>query len=157
MITKQTVKIPCHSERSNSERSGELRSRRISWIRKRFFASPDSASLRPAPLRMTNLPYYVTLRYFLFVGSIFFFISCGGKPSLNSDDTEYVRTTLDLLRTRANFTPTEDSTSIKRSLDSVYRRHHTSAADYQAQTLSFSDDHDRVSAIFAAINDSIGK
>jgi hypothetical protein len=94
---------------------------------------------------------------FLFVLPVLFVTACGGKPSLNSAETEYVKTTLDLLRTRANFLPAEDSVSIKRSLDSVYRRHHTSAVEYQAQTVSRSNDPDRTGVIFAAINDSIGK
>lgn len=84
-------------------------------------------------------------------------MGCSDHPSLNSQDTEYVRTTLDLLRTRANFAPTQDSTSISSSLDSVYRRHHTSAADYQAKTLALSADQKRAEGIFNAINDSIGK
>ncbi len=97
------------------------------------------------------------MKQFIFVLSVLFVIACNGKPTLNSTDTEYIRTTLDLLRTRANFLPPEDSMSIKLSLDSVYRRHHTSSAEYQAQTVSLSKDPDRTGVIFAAINDSIGK
>jgi hypothetical protein len=84
-------------------------------------------------------------------------IGCSDHPSLNSQDTEYVRTTLDLLRTRANFVSTQDSASITLSLDSAYRRHHTSAADYQSKTLALSNDPKKAELIFNAINDSIGK
>ncbi len=94
---------------------------------------------------------------YILVLSVLLVISCGGKPSLNDEDTDYVRTTLDLLRTRANFIPTEDSTQIKLSLDSVYRRHHTSAADYKAKTVALANDAKRTEAIFGVINDSISK
>ncbi len=87
----------------------------------------------------------------------FFLVACGGKPTLTPTDTEYVRTTLDLLKTRANFAPVEDSAHIAFSLDSVYRRHHTSASDYKAQTLSFAGDPKRGEVIFNALNDSVGK
>jgi hypothetical protein len=97
------------------------------------------------------------MKYVLFILLSAFAIGCSDHPSLNDQDTGYVRTTLDLLKTRANFIPTEDSIHIKLSLDSVYRRHHTSAAEYKAQTLSFSDDPKRAEVIFGAINDSISK
>jgi hypothetical protein len=84
-------------------------------------------------------------------------IGCSDHPSLNDQDTDYVRTTLDLLKTRANFIPTEDSIHIKLSLDSVYHRHRTSAADYKAQTLVLTDDPKKAEVIFGAINDSISK
>ena len=84
-------------------------------------------------------------------------IGCSGKTSLNDADKEYVRTTLDLLKTRSNFSVQEDSNAVKRSLDSVYKRHHTSAGEYKKETESFSTDRDRTAAIFSAINDSIGK
>jgi len=83
--------------------------------------------------------------------------SCAGKVSLTPADTEYIITTLDLLKTRANFASAEDSINIKLSLDSVYRKHHTSAADYQAKTVALSDDRKHAEAIFGAINDSINK
>jgi hypothetical protein len=97
------------------------------------------------------------MRYFILVLSVLCVVACGGKPTLNEEDTDYVRTTLDLLRTRANFIPMEDSTSIKLSLDSVYRRHHTSAEAYKTQTVALSDDPKHTEAIFGAINDSISK
>ena len=93
----------------------------------------------------------------LFVLFVLFVVACSGKTSLTPADTEYVGTTLDLLKTRANFAPAEDSMSIKLSLDSVYRKHHTSAADYQAKTVAFSDDPKRAEVIFGAINDSVSK
>jgi hypothetical protein len=84
-------------------------------------------------------------------------IGCSDHPSLNEHDGDYVRTTLDILKTRANFVPTEDSMQIKLSLDSVYSRHHTSAEDYKAKTIALSDNPKRAEAIFDAINDSISK
>ncbi len=84
-------------------------------------------------------------------------LGCSDHPKLSSQDLDYVQTTVDLLRTRANFIPAQDSLSIKRSLDSIYRKHHTSAAEYQAQTLALSNDPKQAEAIFNAINDSISK
>ena len=97
------------------------------------------------------------MKYLICVIFLLSIAACNGKPALNYDDTNYVRTTLDLLKTRANFIPTEDSASIKLSLDSVYRQHHTSAAEYKAQTLAMTDDPKKAEAIFGAINDSVSK
>jgi hypothetical protein len=97
------------------------------------------------------------MKYLLYFLLLALALGCSDHSSLNDQDTDYVRTTLDLLKTRANFIPTEDSTHIKLSLDSVYRRHHTSAANYKAQTLAFVDDPKKAEAIFGVINDSIGK
>ncbi|HZK75457.1 MAG TPA: hypothetical protein VFD13_00990 [Candidatus Kapabacteria bacterium] len=70
---------------------------------------------------------------------------------------DYIRTTVDLLKTRANFAVAEDSAHVKYSLDSVYNRHHISAAEYRTQTTSLADDPKHAEAVFAAINDSISK
>lgn len=93
----------------------------------------------------------------IFVLIILCAASCGGKPSLNSTDTEYVHTTVDLLKARANFAVGEDSVHITRSLDSIYQQHHTSASQYRTQTISLADDPKHAEAVFAAINDSISK
>jgi hypothetical protein len=84
-------------------------------------------------------------------------VACTSKPRITNDDIAYIRTTIDLLKTRANFTLAEDSAHFKYSLDSVYRRHHTSAAEYRTQTISLVDDPKHAEAVFAAINDSISK
>ncbi len=97
------------------------------------------------------------MKYFICIFFVLSVAACSGKSALNDDDTAYIETTLDLLKTRANFIPTEDSMQIKLSLDSVYRRHHTSAANYKAQTLTMTDDPKKAEAIFGAINDSISK
>ncbi len=92
-----------------------------------------------------------------FIPILFCLAACGGKSSLNTADQDYVRTSIDLIRTRASFTVNQDSLAIERSLDSVYARHHTSAKQYQDETVALSSDRDRTAAIFAAINESIGK
>jgi hypothetical protein len=97
------------------------------------------------------------MKKMIFVLFVLCAASCGGKPSLNSTDTEYVHTTVDLLKARANFAVGEDSIHITRSLDSVYRQHHTSASQYRTQTVSLADDPKHAEAVFAAINDSISK
>ncbi len=84
-------------------------------------------------------------------------IGCTKKPSLTSEDAAYIQTTVELLRARANFAPNEDSLLIKFSLDSVYRRDHTSAAEYQKQSAALAEDPKHAAAVFDAINDSIAK
>ena len=84
-------------------------------------------------------------------------IGCAKKPSVTSEDVPFIQTTVDLLRTRANFGPNEDSAHITFSLDSVYRRHHTSAAEYQKQSSALADDPKHAGVVFDAINDSIAK
>ena len=83
-------------------------------------------------------------------------LSCNGKPSLYSDDVEYIRTTIDLMRTRANFGPETDSAHTKMSLDSVYRRHHTTRETYTKQTASLANDPKHAELVITAINDSVG-
>ncbi|HET6399977.1 MAG TPA: hypothetical protein VFH95_01125 [Candidatus Kapabacteria bacterium] len=97
------------------------------------------------------------MKKIFFVLAVLFVAACAKKPSLNDADTEYIRTTVDLLKTRANFAVGEDSVHIKYSLDSVYRRHHTSAAEYRTQTVSLATDPKHAEAVFAAISDSISK
>ena len=93
----------------------------------------------------------------LYILAVLCIAACTTKPGLSSKDIAYVQTTVDLLRTRANFAPNEDSVQIKFSMDSVYRRHHTSAAEYQKQSAALADDPKRAGMVFDAINDSIAK
>ncbi len=86
-----------------------------------------------------------------------FVLGCSQKPSVRSEDIAYVQTTVDLLRTRANFAPQMDSAQIQFSLDSVYRRHHTSASEYQQQSAALASDPKNAVVVFAAISDSISK
>jgi hypothetical protein len=83
-------------------------------------------------------------------------VSCKGKPSLDSDDKEYIRTSVDLLRTRAHFGSQTDSAHIVMSLDSVYKRHHTTREAYTKETTALADDPKHAVLIFNAINDSVG-
>ena len=83
-------------------------------------------------------------------------VSCKGKPTLNDDDKQYINTTLDLLRTRANLQPQFDSARIMTALDSVYRLHHTTRGDYKKETIALAEDTKHAELVFNAINDSIG-
>jgi hypothetical protein len=82
--------------------------------------------------------------------------SCKGKPAIDDDDKEYIRTTIDLLRTRAHFGPQTDSAHIVMSLDSVYRRHHTTRDAYTKETSALAGDPKHAELVFNAINDSVG-
>jgi hypothetical protein len=82
--------------------------------------------------------------------------SCKGKPSITSDDKEYIRTTIDLMRTRANFSAQIDSVHATASLDSVYRRHHTTRDAYTKQSGALASDPKHAALVFNAINDSVG-
>jgi len=83
-------------------------------------------------------------------------IGCSKKGGLSSEDAGYVNTTLDLMRTRANVKPGMDSAVVKSMLDTVYRRHHTSRAEYLAQTSALGDDPKHAEAVYNAIKDSVG-
>jgi hypothetical protein len=92
----------------------------------------------------------------LLVCIILSLLSCKGKPSLSTDDADYVHTTLDLMRVRARIAPGTDSTRVKSMLDSAYRRHHTSREAYLKYTGQIGEDPKRAETIYNAINDSIG-
>ena len=81
---------------------------------------------------------------------------CTKSNGLSSDDTEYIRTTLDLLRTRANIKPGMDSNTVKLMLDTLYKRHHTSRVDYLTQTTALGNDPKHIEAVYNAIKDSVG-
>jgi len=83
-------------------------------------------------------------------------MACKGKPTLSTDDADYVHTTLDLMRVRARIAPGSDSTLVKSMLDSGYRRHHTSRDSYVKYTGQIGEDPNRTNMIYNAINDSIG-
>ena len=85
------------------------------------------------------------------------YIGCkSNKNGLTSEEISYVRTTLDLMRTRANIKPGMDSILIKSMLDTVYRRHHTSRSDYLNRTGHLGDDPKRAEVVYNAIKDSVG-
>jgi hypothetical protein len=92
----------------------------------------------------------------LFVLLVFIVLSCKGKPSLSDDDKAYIRTTIDLMRTRANFGPNTDSLHVLQSLDSVYKRHHTSRGAYIQESASLADDPKHAELVLTTINDSVG-
>src|SRR5205823_3319649 len=83
-------------------------------------------------------------------------VACSKKPSLSSDDIAYVRTTLDLMRTRARMQPGADSVVVKSMLDTTYRRHKISKELYLKQTSEIGSDPARTDRIYKAINDSVG-
>ena len=83
-------------------------------------------------------------------------VSCKAKPTIDDDDKQYINTTLDLLRTRANLQPQFDSVRIMSALDSVYHRHHTTRDDYKKETIALAEDTKHAELVFNAINDSVG-
>jgi len=88
--------------------------------------------------------------------SVLLVVSCKGKPSITSDDKEYIRTTIDLMRTRANFGAQIDSVHATASLDSVYRLHHTTRNAYTKQSGALANDPKHAALVFNVINDSVG-
>ena len=83
-------------------------------------------------------------------------LGCSNKTGLSSSDVDYVHTTLDLMRTRTMVKPGTDSNLVKSMLDIIYRRHHTSRADYLKQTEQLGDDPKHAEAVYNAIKDSVG-
>ena len=89
-------------------------------------------------------------------------IGCEKKSSLASDDIEYVRTTVDLLRTRAALSMTTDSlpvdsVRVKSALDSVYRLHRTTREAFLNWSTHLADDPKHAAAFYEAVNDSIAR
>jgi hypothetical protein len=122
-----------------------------------------SASLYPglrvlrrsaAKLAISYLPHKLTLILLsIFAAAI---LGCSNKAGLSSNDVDYVQTTFDLMRTRTMIKPGMDSLRVKSMLDTVYRRHHTSRADYLKQTGELGGDPKRAEAVYNAIKDSVG-
>lgn len=83
-------------------------------------------------------------------------ISCSKKPSLSSEDVEYVRTSVDLMRIRASMAPGTDSATVKYKVDSVCHVHHTTRGGYLTYTKEIGSDPKRADMIYNAINDSTG-
>ena len=96
------------------------------------------------------------MKIFVSVLIVLSVLACKGKPTLTDDDREYVRTTIDLMRTRANFGPDTVSLHTTLSLDSVYKRHHTTRGAYIQQSATLADDPKHAELVFTAINDSVG-
>lgn len=83
-------------------------------------------------------------------------IGCKAKPSLSTEDTRYVRTTIGLMRLRSELRPPVDSTDLARRLDSVYRVFSTSKQAYLNETSQLGTNVPRAAAVYAAIKDSLG-
>jgi len=103
----------------------------------------------------------------LFIASL---ISCKSKTGLDPEEAKYVRTALDLIRVRAEFSAeigarkkdslAKDSTAIdsvrfNASLDSVYRRDGINRQQFIDWTTSLAQDPKRAAAFYGALNDSM--
>ncbi len=77
---------------------------------------------------------------------------CSKSEQLDSDEQQYVKLSLALLKARAK---ASDSASVRRVLDSVYTALKSDSASYRRRTEAFAGSPDRAQLVFRAINDSL--
>ena len=82
-------------------------------------------------------------------------VGCSKSEELNSGDFDYIRTSVDLIRTRTALPPGTDSIVMQHSIDSVLRRHRTTPSEYKQRTNALAADAPRAQHIFEAIRDSL--
>ena len=97
-------------------------------------------------------------------------LSCKSKTVLDPEEAKYVRTALDLIRVRAEFSAeigarkkdslAKDSTAIdsvrfNASLDSVYRRDGINRQQFIEWTTQLAQDPKRAAAFYGVLNDSM--
>jgi hypothetical protein len=83
------------------------------------------------------------------------FLGCGGKSDkLTPDEIQYVALTMSLAKVRS---VSNDSLTLNRKLDSVYKKYETSEQDYKTTTNSLAETPARADIIYRAINDSLSK
>jgi hypothetical protein len=102
--------------------------------------------------------------------AIMFLVSCKAKTTLDPEDAKYVRTALDLIRVRAEFSAeigarkkdslaknfsVSDSIRFNASLDSIYLRDGVNRKQFIQWTTQLADDPKHVAAFYSALNDSM--
>src|ERR1051325_4810565 len=82
-------------------------------------------------------------------------LGCKSKPKLTTDDVQYIRTTIALMRVRVQLQPS-DSMVVSQKIDSVYHAFSTSKQAYTAATSRLSTDEKHATLVYQAIKDSLG-
>lgn len=91
----------------------------------------------------------------LLLASLLLLVACGKSSDLSSDDMDYIRTSVDVLRARTALPLGTDSVTMQHALASVYARHNTTPAKYKAATVTLAEDAPRAQKMFEAIRDSL--
>jgi hypothetical protein len=91
----------------------------------------------------------------LLVYAVILVSACKSKPVVTPDDIHYVRTTLGLMRMRAQLQPA-DSNTINQRLDSVYHAFSTSKQAYANATSQLATNEKHAALVYQAIKDSLG-
>ena len=81
---------------------------------------------------------------------------CAKKPGMNSSDVEYVKLSLDLMRTRTAVDTTLDSSARLAKFAKVFTKHQTSKADYLKASEGLASEPARATAVYNALRDSLG-
>ena len=81
---------------------------------------------------------------------------CKSKESLTTEDAQYIRTTLALMRTKQTAPPNADTTLVKHRTDSVFALMKTSSDKYVAYAKTLGEHPDRAMSLYDAIRDSLG-
>ena len=81
---------------------------------------------------------------------------CKSKESLTTEDAQYIRTTLALMRTKQSAPANADTTLVKHRTDSVFAAMKTSSNKYVAYAKTLGEHPDRAMSLYDAIRDSLG-
>jgi len=81
-------------------------------------------------------------------------LGCGKSEKLSPDEIQYVNLTISLAKARS---VSNDSPTLNRKLDSVYKKYKISESDYKTAMNSLAETPDRADILFRAINDSLSK
>ena len=97
------------------------------------------------------------MRYSLLIGvfAACAVIGCSESTDLGPTDVEYIRTTVDLVRTRSLLPAGTDSLAVKRAVDAVFVRHHTNASEYKSDAAKLGSDPQKAQKIIEAVRDSL--
>lgn len=83
------------------------------------------------------------------------FAGCSQPAGIGTSEVEYIRTTVDLVRARNNLPPGTDSLSVRRTIDAVLSRHHTTSSQYNLLSRTLADDPEKAQKVFEAVRDSL--
>jgi hypothetical protein len=97
-----------------------------------------------------------SVRYSLYaIALLTLALGCKSKPKLTTDDAQYIRTTIALMRVRVQLQPS-DSITVNQKLDSVYRALGTSKQNYTRATEQLGTDEKHAALVYQTIKDSLG-
>ena len=83
--------------------------------------------------------------------------SCSKKPSLNSDEEQFVEITLAIMKTRAQIAQQgADSVRLRSALDSIYKVYEIDSAGYVRMSAELAERPSHAVLAYQTIRDSLG-